>query len=72
MLRLLKDLPAGFEADVEMLKRAADLDKMYIPARYPNGFDSGAPMDYFGKEDAERAIEDARVIIDYARSKIHR
>ena len=48
----------------------ADLDKFYIPTRYPNGFDWGAPMDYFEREDAEKAIGDASEIISYAKSKI--
>jgi HEPN domain-containing protein len=40
------------------------------PTRYPNGFDWGAPMDYFTKEDAEKAIADADAVIQYAKSKI--
>jgi HEPN domain-containing protein len=32
--------------------RAKALDKHYIPARYPNGFASGAPMDYYTTDDA--------------------
>ena len=41
------------------------LDKHYIPSRYPNGFVSGAPGDYYLREDAEKAIEDARKIIRF-------
>ena len=33
----------------EMLERARILDQYYIPTRYPNGFDVGAPMDYYTK-----------------------
>ncbi len=35
-----------------------------------NGFDQGAPMDYFEKEDSEKAINDAEKIIEYAKSNI--
>ena len=39
------------------------LDKHYIPARYPNGFASGAPGDYYMEEDADQAIKDADEIL---------
>lgn len=48
-----------------LVKRAKALDKHYVPTRYPNGFASGAPMDYYTDEDADRAIEDAEAIIRY-------
>ena len=67
---MLKELPEDVKPERELFKKAADLDKYYIPTRYPNGFDWGAPMDYFDKEDAEEAIRDAEDIIDYAKSKI--
>lgn len=70
ILKMLKDLPREVKPDKGLFKKAADLDKFYIPTRYPNGFDWGAPMDYFEKEDAEKAIADADEIINYAKSKI--
>ena len=72
VLRMLKELPKEIRPDRNLLKKAADLDKFYIPTRYPNGFDWGAPMDYFEKEDAEKAIENAGEIIRYAKDKISR
>src|SRR5262245_57231231 len=48
-----------------LMQRAKALDKHYIPTRYPNGFPSGAPMDYYTADDAARAIEDADAIIRY-------
>jgi len=41
------------------------LDKHYIPTRYPNGFDSGAPGDYYTKADAQQAIENAKQIVEF-------
>ena len=70
VLRMLKELPKEVRPDKGLFKKAADLDKFYIPTRYPNGFDWGAPMDYFEKEDAIKAIEDAQDVITYAKSKI--
>ena len=48
-----------------LVTRAKALDKHYISTRYPNGFASGAPMDYYTTEDAERAIDDAEAIVRF-------
>lgn len=48
-----------------LLLRAKALDKHYIPTRYPNGFPSGAPMDYYTQEDSAKAIDDAEAIIRF-------
>lgn len=68
LLKLLKELPR--EVPEGLLARAAALDKVYIPARYPNGFDSGAPFEYFDASDAERAIQDAEHILSYVRGQM--
>jgi HEPN domain-containing protein len=70
LLRMLREMPKEARADRALQKKGADLDKFYIPARYPNGFDWGAPMDYFTREDAEKAVADAGEIIEYAKRKI--
>ncbi len=70
LLKMLKDLPKDVKTNKDLLKMAAELDKLYIPTRYPNGFDWGAPMDYFERDDAEEAIKYAEEIINYAKSKI--
>ena len=63
--RLLKDLSNIMEISPTLIKAAMNLDKHYIPTRYPNGFDSGAPREYYTDEDAEKAIEDAQSIYDF-------
>jgi len=70
VLKMLKDLPRNIKPNQGLLKMGAELDKLYIPTRYPNGFNWGAPMDYFEKEDAEKAIRYAAEIINFAKSKI--
>jgi len=42
---------------------AKALDKHYIPARYPKGFEEGAPMDYYTPAEAEKSIADANSVI---------
>jgi HEPN domain-containing protein len=46
------------------------LDRFYIPTRYANSFDSGAPCDYFGREDATKAIGDASQIVEFCQGRI--
>lgn len=70
VLKMMKDLPRDVKPEKNFYKMAAELDKLYIPTRYPNGFDWGAPMDYFEQDDAEQAIRYAQEIIGYAKSKI--
>jgi HEPN domain-containing protein len=54
---LLPDAPAA------LLDAARELDRCYIPTRYPNGFDRGAPKDHFGESDADRTIAGAEQIL---------
>jgi HEPN domain-containing protein len=65
MIKQIVERYPGFE---ELFAQAKDLDKVYIPSRYPNGFDSGTPEEYFTRADAEKAIEDAREIIEFCES----
>ncbi len=68
--KLLKELP--IKIDKKLLEKAASLDKMYIPARYPNGFETGAPSDYFTDKDAKEAILYAKNILSFVKSRIRK
>lgn len=48
------------------------LDKYYIPTRYPNGFEIGAPKDYFTEQEAKEAIENAEEIIKFCRESLQK
>ena len=39
------------------------LDQYYVPTRYPSGFESGAPMEFYTKEQAQDAVRRAENII---------
>jgi len=55
----------------EKVKQAASrLNRYYIPTRYPNAFDRGAPADQFFEPDALQALEDAKQVIEFVRSII--
>jgi HEPN domain-containing protein len=62
---LLTNLPEAYRPAQEIIDQGKALDKHYIATRYPNGFDQGAPMDYYTCAEAERSIEDAESIIRF-------
>lgn len=68
--KLLKELPDRVGVTEGLLETAMRLDKMYILPRYPNGFESGAPGDFYTRGEAEGAISDAEAIIEFCRCAI--
>ncbi len=67
MLKVLKekvDVPKGIGYLAKLL------DKYYIPTRYPNGFASGKPADYFTFEEAQEAVNAAREVLGFCKSHI--
>lgn len=62
---LLKALNDKVAVSEELLECAKILDKHYIPTRYPNGFDSGIPGDYYTENEAQEAICNAGKIIEF-------
>lgn len=62
---LLKGLGDRVEVSQHLLDTAKSLDKHYIPTRYPNGFDSGIPADYYTKKEAQEAMKNGRKIIKF-------
>jgi HEPN domain-containing protein len=67
---LIGNMPAEIEVSSDLVKCAKLLDKHYIPTRYPNGFDSGAPTDFYTEEEARKAIECAEGIIEFCRHQV--
>ncbi len=67
---LLRDLPEGPKVPQTVLRAAKRLDRHYIQTRCPNGFDSGAPKDYYSEEDAKEAIAEAEAIIAFCEANM--
>lgn len=67
---MLKKLPEDVEVPRDVLLAGSRLDKYYTTARYPNGFDAGAPGEHFLEEEAARAIILAEKIAEFCRSRI--
>ena len=51
---LLGLMTTAEQAGEELITCAKSLDKHYIPARYPNGFDAGAPVDFLYEKGLRR------------------
>ena len=66
LTKLIRDLLP--EAPETILDRARVLDSYYIPTRYANGHDEGAPFTHYGSLQSQQAIEYAGVLINFARS----
>ncbi|MBC7361743.1 MAG: HEPN domain-containing protein [Candidatus Aminicenantes bacterium] len=56
----------------EIKEKAKLLDLYYIPPRYPNGFASGKPADYFSEKQAKEALDAANSIIRFCESYLAR
>lgn len=59
----------GINGDIENIGKRLDL--YYISARYPDAFSSGAPYEYFTREQAEEAIRFAERLLVEAKKQIH-
>jgi len=68
---ILRHLPQSVAVPQLVLKAAQELDKVCVTSRYPNGFASGAPADYFDEESSRTLIAYAREVFEFCRSQIH-
>lgn len=62
---LVKELSKEHDVLEELHGRALELDKAYIPTRYPNAHPSGSPRNRYTKEEAERLIGYAEKIVRF-------
>jgi HEPN domain-containing protein len=65
---LLGSLPEG--ARWPETSYAKELDKHYIPTRYPNGFERGVPVDVYTRGEPGRAIAHAEATLDFGRRQV--
>lgn len=62
---LLRELSKSRAVPQKLIEGALELDKAYIPARYPNAHPSGSPRNLYTKEEARRLIEHAEKILKF-------
>lgn len=59
-------------AEKTLIDAGRELDRHYIPSRYPNGFPEGAPVDFYTQEDAKSAIQRAEAILEWCHDRARR
>ncbi|MBI3328744.1 MAG: HEPN domain-containing protein [Nitrospinae bacterium] len=69
---LLENLPQELSAEEALKDVARELDKHYIPPRYPNSYPQGAPYEYYTRAEAERAIAHAERILAFCQDHLSR
>lgn len=72
LTEILRILAERIEIPEQLKDEAKLLDLYYIPSRYPNGFPSGKPGDYFTEKQAREAIDAAYHILRFCESHLAR
>jgi HEPN domain-containing protein len=62
---LLQELSKKQDVANELMEAALELDKAYIPTRYPNAHPSGSPRRKYTKEESARLISHAERILRF-------
>lgn len=70
LTELLRELPKEITVDEALIAHAKQLDKNYIQTRYPNGFERGAPVDFYSANDADEAIAHAEAIFEFCQNRL--
>jgi HEPN domain-containing protein len=63
---LVQAVEAHVQVVESMRMACARLNRYYIPTRYPDAFDRGAPADQFFAADAHQAVADAEEVVTFA------
>ncbi|MDR7482190.1 MAG: HEPN domain-containing protein [Armatimonadota bacterium] len=67
---LLRELDRQRPVPAELMDRALELDKAYIPTRYPNAHPSGSPADRYTDTEAGRLIGHAQAIAEFCQGLV--
>ena len=67
---LLDHIAGRRPVEAALLDAGRQLDRHYIPARYPNAYAEGAPCQYYARGDAEEAIADAEQIFQFCERQL--
>ena len=65
---LLLELKSRMDVSEELLEYALELDKAYIPTRYPNAHSTSSPRRRYTRKEAERLIEYAEEILVFCKN----
>jgi HEPN domain-containing protein len=67
---LLAALPNAPPPSHELMLNALELDKVYIPFRYPDALPAGSPSTQYTAREAERMESHAREIVQYCEGRL--
>lgn len=67
---LLARLPSELDVPDDLVEEGRALDNFYVPTRYPNGHAEGAPFEHYGPLQSQDALDYARSIVDFVRSRL--
>ncbi len=70
MLEILRE--QGVSGADQLLEAAKILDKHYIPTRYPNGLEQGAPTEFYTAREARDAIGYSEQILRFCNGLLRR
>lgn len=70
ILALLSECEKLMEIAEVLKQKGRSLDRHYIAPRYPNGFASGYPGEYYDEPTAKQAISDAEEILKFVNKQI--
>ena len=62
---LLEELSSRYPVPEALIDVALELDKAYIPTRYPNAHPSGSPRRRYTRSEAERMVAHAEQIVQF-------
>ncbi len=62
---LLTGLREEVDVPDDLVDHGRRLDRYYVPARYPNGWNDGSPGDYYDKEDSKDALSSAEEVLRF-------
>ena len=69
---LLRGLRVHHDVEEGLVDMARELDRHYIPTRYPDAHPEGPPFQYYTGVDAQRAIDYASTIIGFCQDLLTR
>ncbi|MCD5416188.1 HEPN domain-containing protein [Candidatus Bipolaricaulota bacterium] len=68
---VLQALQEQVDVPPDLFNRAKILDKHYIPTRYPNSLEQGAPTEFYTKQEADDAIRYSEEILQFCDGLLH-
>lgn len=67
VVELLKELSARLDVPAGLMEACQELDKAYIPTRYPNALPSGSPSQLYNQKEAERLIGYGEGVVEFCK-----